>query len=406
MRIGSTRLASLLTVALLAAAAVQCDKGGTPTQPTPCTFGVTPASHSFGSEGGTATIAVASAAGCDWSVTTNASWISVSGASTGTGSGQVTFSVAPNQSDASRNATIGISGTTVQVTQAGQAPCEYVVTSGKQTFDAAGGQGNATVSTGGACAWTASASDEWITISSGAQGRGNGTVTFSVARNAASTVRTGSIVVAGVRVVVEQAAAAVPPPPSPPPPVPVSCDYQVSPVEFQLHWHGAPGDGAQVSVAAPAGCVWTVTPGAGWITLLTPAEQSGTGTLRFSTSVHTDETTRSASLQIRWPTITAGQNVRITQEGCRYAVGPSFQNVSAAGGRLMATVFGDPVTVSCAIGCPWTVESQAPWIHVTRTTGAGDDGLFYEVDVNTTGQVRTGTIRIERVFLTIQQSAQ
>jgi hypothetical protein len=71
----------------------------------------------------------------------------------------------------------------------------------------------------------------------------------------------------------------------------------------------------------------------------------------------------------------------------------------------MTTVFGDPISVSCAIGCPWTAQSRASWIRVTSSMPrAGDDGLFYEVDPNTTGQDRVGQIQIERVVLTVRQA--
>jgi hypothetical protein len=69
----------------------------------------------------------------------------------------------------------------------------------------AGGVGEIRVSS--ECAWTARSNDEsWITISSGASGSANGTVRISVAANALTSPRTGTLTVAGLTVRVEQAA--------------------------------------------------------------------------------------------------------------------------------------------------------------------------------------------------------
>jgi hypothetical protein len=46
------------------------------------------------------------------------------------------------------------------------------------------------------CAWTAVPTTQWITITSGASGNGNGTVAFSATANSGAR-RSGTIVVAG-----------------------------------------------------------------------------------------------------------------------------------------------------------------------------------------------------------------
>ena len=60
------------------------------------------------------------------------------------------------------------------------------------SFGASGGTGKITVSAGPSCAWTASPAAAWITISSGASGTGNGTVTYNVAANTGAA-RAGAI---------------------------------------------------------------------------------------------------------------------------------------------------------------------------------------------------------------------
>src|SRR5262249_27565893 len=46
------------------------------------------------------------------------------------------------------------------------------------------------------CSWTASTNDAWVTITAGSMGKGNGTVSYSVAANTGGD-RTGTLTVAG-----------------------------------------------------------------------------------------------------------------------------------------------------------------------------------------------------------------
>ncbi|MFY9557501.1 MAG: BACON domain-containing carbohydrate-binding protein, partial [Blastocatellia bacterium] len=84
--------------------------------------------------------------------------------------------------------------------------CSYTVTPGQQNFGAKNGTGSIAVTAGAACSWSATSNAAWITITSGASGTGNGTVSYSVQMNNDHS-RTGTITVAGQTVNVMQAAA-------------------------------------------------------------------------------------------------------------------------------------------------------------------------------------------------------
>ena len=127
--------------------------------------------------------------------------------------------------------------------------------------------------------------------------------------------------------------------------------------------------------------------------------------MSFVNSSYTGLSPRRAPIEIRWPTETAGQNVWVTQDGCWYALAPGSLDIGVNGGNAMITVLASPGSVDCNVGCPWTAESLVSWIHVTSSMPkAGDDGLFFRVDVNTTGQPRTGEIRVLHMALTINQA--
>ena len=140
--------------------------------------------------------------------------------------------------------------------------------------------------------------------------------------------------------------------------------------------------------------------------LLTAPGGAGSATMRVRVGAYTEQQTRRAPLELRWPAATAGQNVWITQEGCAYAISITSDSVPAAGGRRRVSVFGTPVSVDCAIGCPWTVTANASWIHVPGSTSrAGDDDLFFDVDPNTTGAPRSGTLTIAGRTLVVNQGS-
>jgi glucose/arabinose dehydrogenase len=60
-----------------------------------CRATLSPASQDFGVSGGTGRISVGNLSECTWTAAPHASWMTISGASSGTGNGEITFSVAP-----------------------------------------------------------------------------------------------------------------------------------------------------------------------------------------------------------------------------------------------------------------------------------------------------------------------
>jgi Putative binding domain, N-terminal/Viral BACON domain len=387
--------ASVLAIALALSAG--CG-GRTPTSPTPapgtCAFTITPSTVVVPAAGQAVTVHIDTTAACAWTARSDANWIVLS-ATSGSGPADVTVTAATNTLTTERSATATIAGKDFSLRQSGRdtTSCSYTLTSPSSTFGADGGRGRLSLQTAAGCAWTARSLAAWITMLTTA-GTGPAEIEYSVAAFDGDSQRETSIVVEQASFPVRQD-----------PPAPIACQYSVEPTSLDLHWHGTPGDGFDVRLTTGSRCSWTAAAGAPWIELLTAASGTGPATLRIRVGSHTAEATRTSPLMIRWPTDTAGQNVWLTQEGCRYALGPSSQAVSAAGGVQRASVFGDPVSTSCAIGCPWEAKTNASWIHFSGTgRGSGDDQLTYTVDPNTTGVPRSGTITLEGWTLTVNQA--
>ncbi len=67
--------------------------------------------------------------------------------------------------------------------------CTYTIAPTSQSFNPFGGAGSVSVTAGNVCNWTATSNVNWITITSGGSGVGNGTVNYTVAANPSANSR-------------------------------------------------------------------------------------------------------------------------------------------------------------------------------------------------------------------------
>jgi hypothetical protein len=155
--------------------------------PGACVYSISPTSQNFTIVGGNGNVAVTATAGCAWTAISNAGWISVTGGASGTGNGTVNYSVAANPDPSPRTGTMTIAGQTFTVTQDGN--CDYFISPTGRTFISGGGVGTVSVTAAGGCAWSAISNAGWITVTSGASGTGNGTVTYVTIAGKTHTVK-------------------------------------------------------------------------------------------------------------------------------------------------------------------------------------------------------------------------
>ena len=87
------------------------------------------------------------------------------------------------------------------------ASCTYSLSETSKSFGPISSSGSVAVTTGTGCTWNAASAtgnSDWITVTSGSIGSGNGTVNYSVSANANIASRTGTITVAGKTYTVTQ----------------------------------------------------------------------------------------------------------------------------------------------------------------------------------------------------------
>lgn len=91
---------------------------------------------------------------------------------------------------------VNLGGSVSRITRS--APCTFAISPTRATYDAGAASGSVTVTAGANCPWTAVSNAPWITVTGGASGSGNGTVTYDVAAYTGKPKnRNGTISIAG-----------------------------------------------------------------------------------------------------------------------------------------------------------------------------------------------------------------
>jgi hypothetical protein len=169
-----------------------------------CAYTLSTASQNVPAAGGSFSFTATSntADVCTWTASTATPWITL-GATSGTSPGTITFAAAANPTIAVRTGTIRVSWpggfADSNVVQAAAA-CSFVLNPQSANLAAAGGTGSFTVTpSDAACAWIASSDSSWLSVTSGQNGTGTGTVAFSAQAYAGPVgPRVGSILITGV----------------------------------------------------------------------------------------------------------------------------------------------------------------------------------------------------------------
>ena len=87
----------------------------------------------------------------------------------------------------------------------------------------------------------------------------------------------------------------------------------VAPVDINLCMAGG---NVTTTVTTQPNCSWTASPDASWLNVSSGSSGTGTGAVTVTVPSNYDAP-RTGTIQVRWPTPTLGQNVRIAQAGCK-----------------------------------------------------------------------------------------
>jgi hypothetical protein len=233
-------------------------------------------------------VGVTVADGCDWTASSDSSWLTITSGTPGSGQGAVGYSASVNASMAPRVGRLTIAGLTFTLTQAGVS-CSYALSATSRTVASGATNGSLNVATTTGCPWSATSDAGWLTVSSGTGRAGPGTFTYDVAANSTGAVRIANIRVGVATFTLTQTG---------------SCTFTLTPVTQSINASGGTGS---VTVATGTDCSWAATRTGTWITITRGASGRGNGIVRYRVSSNPDAFPRNGTLTV------AGQPVTITQ---------------------------------------------------------------------------------------------
>ncbi len=293
--------------------------------------------------------------------------------------------------------------------------CTYLLASPAGFFDSGISTGTMRVVSGSGCAWMATVNAApWLTITQGASGTGNGTITYVAAANTAATLRLATISVAGQSFFVTQAG------------VGGNCatrplalnqmvqgslnqadctaslgqNFNPQTMADRFSFTGKVGDRiAPLLITASPFLNSNLLDPSGRLRQLSinsigegeffTLDQSGVYQLELAAPRFSDSP---MVLDYRLA-------MRQMAAGCTYSISSSLQTLEAAGGT-------GSFNVSPSSGCAWTAGSTESWITLTTANGIGNGAVRFTVAPNHTNSARSGAIFLgDRQFAVAQSGS-
>ena len=332
----------------------------------PFTLTVSPSNQSVTNASGSTAFTITS--NTSWSVSDNATWLTVSPAS-GTENGAIIANYSENTTTSQRVGTITVTGggitRTVTVTQAA-APFTLTVSPSNQSVTNASGSTTFTITSN--TSWNVSDDATWLTVSP-ASGSGDTNLTATYQENTTTSQRVGTITVTGGgitrTVTVTQSAAPF--------------TLTISPSNRSVT--NASGS---TTFTITSNTSWSVSDNATWLTV-SPVSGSGNGTLTATYQENTTTSQRVGTITVIGGGITG--TVTVTQSAAPFilTVSPSNQSVTNASGSTTFTITSNT---------SWSVSDNATWLTVSPASGTENGAIIANYSENTITSQRVGTITV------------
>lgn len=315
-----------------------------------------------------------------WSVTPNASWISVVDAGNGKGGDTVGLAIGENPSWKARTGTVTIGTETYTITQEGRTALEFKLNPTTATAAVAGGNGLLAVLATPDLPWTAKSESNWLTVLGNyVSGAGNGNIVYNASPNSTLVQRTGKITVtpgdsslnAKTLTVTQPAATA---------------SIDKSGYEFE-----AAGESVSVTVTVNDIVEWSVVESLDWITVAGSTSRVGPGSVTISASANNTIYPRKGTVKI------AGKTFSVSQKARGVEVEYDSKVFGTDGGMESISIHPDG-------NVAWTAVASDSWIVIFQNaSGTGDAEILYILaPYEGDGSPRTGWITIgdKKVYIT------
>lgn len=317
-----------------------------------------------------------------WSVTPNASWISVVDAGNGRGGDGVSVAVAENPSYAPRTGTVTIGTETLTIHQDGRKVLQFAISPAETSASVTGANGLIAVTATPDLPWTAMSGANWLTVNQQfTRGSGCGNIVYVVSPNPTLFPRSGIITITPEAASGMAAKTHM-----------VSQPAAQSAISNSGYEFVAGGESTAVDITVDDIVEWTISESLDWIEISGSTSRVGPGSVTIKAVANDTVYPRSGTVMIAGKTFGVSQKAR--------GVEVQYEN------RLFGTDGGlDSFSVHPDGNVLWTAVSSDPtWITVFGTTsGTGAAEVEYVVSPYTgTGVPRIGTITIgdKKIYIT------
>lgn len=156
------------------------------------------------------------------------------------------------------------------------------------------------------------------------------------------------------------------------------------------------GQSGTIGIQTQAGCGWFVSPESSLTSWIQFDRVSGSGPANVSYSIAANSSPSSRSGQIA----VNGEIIRVVQgaASCDFRFEPSLVSMPAAGERRTVGV-----SVAPGLSCPWTAQSDSPWLRILSGSGTGSGQITMFADPNT-GSARTAIVSAGNQLISVLQS--
>ena len=224
----------------------------------------------------------------NWTARSDSEWVTVL-PSMGSGDGSVTYSIAPNESEVERVATLTIAGQRLTIVQHGaeivdpNANKVTLVPSECITLPNPAKEFDVTVLANEGVAWTAeSSAPEWLGITTTASGSGNGSLHLYIHENQSVLSRSGALTVNGTTLMIIQKG---------------TDDHALS-LTPQTAAFGYGSTISNVTIMASQDLEWTAQSSASWIRLNSAVHGTGNGELQYIVSANPTLNERTGEIEV------------------------------------------------------------------------------------------------------------
>lgn len=289
--------------------------------------------------------------------------------------------------------------------------CTFSISPSSRSVDYNLTTGSLAVTATSGCAWSAYTNTSWISLTSSANGTGNGSVTYSIGANTGSSARVGTIIAANQTFTVTQAGLVA------------GCTQigiglgqtvsgTLNSASCASQQRGAAYYAARYSFYASAGQQLTISATSqtldSYLYLVGPdgrvvAQDDDSGGARNSripaTGFFAAPTSGTYTIEMTtFDIFSSGSFTLILTGGCSYSVSPRNQFFTSANSTGSAGV----TTTS---GCTWSASTSTSWLGITAgASGTGGGVASFSVAPNTTNVSRRGTLTVAGTTVYVVQS--